>query len=359
MITLSAAATSVLTRSHQVYLAVDSWLGGRLLAADIPVTAASEETDRTIRVPERVTFTVPRRDRGVSWSPVGDDHPLRAAGQRLRVRLGIGLANGSIEWFQRGWFLIHDSAVDGDTVTVNAVGLLALIDEARLVSPFQPTGTLVSTLRALVEPALTVAVDTALTDRAVPSGINYDEDRLGAVLELLDAWPADASINPDGVLAVTTATPSTVPVLSITNGAGGTIVTDAGSSTREGASTVVVARGTAPDGGQIQGTAFQTGGPTANGGPFNPLPVPFFYQSPLLTTVLQCQAAATTVQTRRQRLTARQFTVDMVPHPGLQGGDVVALTTSDVTALPCSVEALTLPYVASGGAQRLTLRSLV
>ncbi|MER5917791.1 DUF6233 domain-containing protein [Streptomyces sp. NPDC001982] len=38
------------------------------------------------------------------------------------------------EWIDRGWFLITSSAVDGDTVTVNAEGLLTLIDEAKLAS---------------------------------------------------------------------------------------------------------------------------------------------------------------------------------------------------------------------------------
>ena len=40
------------------------------------------------------------------------------------------------------------------TVTVTAMSLLTLIDEARLTAPYQPTGSFVSTLRALVEPAL-------------------------------------------------------------------------------------------------------------------------------------------------------------------------------------------------------------
>jgi hypothetical protein len=359
MIALSSQALSILGRSYRYYLSVDSWLGGALLADSIPVSAAVEETDRTLRVPERLTLTVPRRDRGMSWSPVGVNHPLAANGQRLRVQLGIGLDGTRVEWFQRGWFLIEESTVDGDNVNVTAVGLFALIDEARLVSPYQPTGTLVSTLRGLVEPALTVVVDGALADRGVPSGINYDEDRLGAVLELLDAWPADAAVSPDGYLSVTPAVQSTTPVLTLTDGAGGTIITAVGASSRDSAANVVVARGTASDGGQVQGVAFDlSGGPTSYGGQFNPLPVPFFFSSPLLTTVEQCNAAAATILAKRQRNTGRAFRVEMVPHPGLLAGDVVSLTTDDYTNLACSVEALTLPYTASGGSMTLTARSL-
>jgi hypothetical protein len=359
VITLSSAAAEVVQSTHQVFCAVESWRGGELLASDIPVDTATEEGDRTVRVPERLSLTVPRTDRGVNWSPIGDTHPLAANGQTLRVKLGIGRAYGEVEWIQRGVFLIHNSNAEGDAVTVNAVGLLQLIDEARLVSPFQPTGTLVSALRSLVEPALTVSVDAALADRAVPSVVNFDEDRLGAVLELLDAWPADAMVDPGGFLQVVSAAQGTTAVLDLTDRPGGTIIRATAASTRDGAANVVVARGTASDGGQVQGAAYDTsGGPKSYGGPFNRLPVPFFFVSPLLTTVGQCDAAAATVLARKRREGARQFAVSMVPHPGVQLGDVVTVTTVDYDRLLCTVEALSLPYVAKGGSMSLTVRAV-
>jgi Domain of unknown function (DUF5047) len=359
MISLSDEALSVLTGTYTYHIAVESWLDDQLLADVIPVSSGSEETDRSLTVPESITLTVPRVYGGVSWSPAERDHPLAAHGQRLRVQLGIGLQGGTVEWIQRGWFLVRDSRAQGDSVMVRAVGLLALIEEARLVSPYQPTGTLVSTLRGLVEPALTVVVDSALTDRAVPSGVNYDEDRLGAVLELIDAWPAEAHVTEDGYLSVRPVQSSATPVLSLTNGAGGTIITATGDSTREGALNAVVARGTAADGAQVQGVAYDnSGGPMRYGGPFNPLPVPFFFQSPLLTSTPQCESAAQTVLARKRRESALRFTAEMVPHPALQAGDVVSVTTEDHDNLLCTIEALTLPYTADGGAQSLTLRSL-
>jgi hypothetical protein len=347
MITVSTTATDVLTRSYRTHLRVESWRGGVLLAEDVPVDSASEECDRSLRIPERVTFTVPRRDRSVSWAPDGDDHPLAAKGQRLHVKLGVSTVGSQVEWFQRGVFLIAESTADGDVVNVSAVGMLTLIDEAKLVSPFQPSGTLASTLRGLVEPALTVLIDAALVDRAVPAGINFDEDRLGAVLELLDAWPADAYVDPAGYLRVQPTTQSTTPLFTLTDDTGGTVVTVAGTSTREGAYTAVVARGTASDGGQVQGTAFDLDAV------FNPLPVPYFFSSPLLTTVGEASVTAATVLARKQREAARDLEVTMVPNPTLQAGDV-----GTVNGSLCSIEALTLPYVAGGGAQQLSVRLL-
>jgi hypothetical protein len=357
MISLSAEATSALTRSFTYRVRVQSWLGETLLDDDIPVAAGREEIDRTLRIPERVTLTVPRLDRGTTYDPVNADDPLAAFGQHLTVSLGIGLGNGQTEWFQRGEYLISQASTSGDAVEVEAVGLLALVDEARLVSPYQPTGTLASTLRGLVEPALTVNIDAGLTDRAVPAGMNWDEDRLGAVLELLDAWPADASVTSDGYLSVIPATDPTSSVLALTDGQGGTVLHWAGVSTRDSAYTAVVARGTAADGGLLQGVAYdQTGGPLSSGGAFNPLPVPFFYASPLLTTVAQCNAAARTVLARLRRTSAPKVTAEMVPNPALLTGDGVSATGRGLDGQLCVLEAYSLSLTADGGSATATLR---
>lgn len=359
MIELSTEALSALTRSYTLRLMAESWLGDELLSDDVPISSATEENDRGLSVPERVTLTIPREANGRSWSPVTDDHPLAANGQRLRVQLGVDIGPNETEWFQRGWFVVRDARAEGDSVSVTAVGLLALVEEARLVSPYQPSGTLVSTLRGLIEPALTVEVDSGLTDRAVPSAINYDEDRLGAVYQLLDAWPADASVTTEGfLLAQPVADPSDTPVLTLTDGDGGTVIQAVGSSTREGAYNAVVARGTDSNGAQVQGVATVVTGPRRLGGPFNGLTVPYFFASPLLTTTTQAQAAAQTVLARLRRDSALTFTADIVPHPALQTGDVVSITTADYTDLLCTIEALTLPWTADGGAQILTLREL-
>jgi hypothetical protein len=343
VIELSDAAKSVLLAGSQRHLVrVESWLDDELLADDIPISAGREEGDRSLAVPERATLTVPRTADGVDWSPDADLHPLAANGQRLRVNLGVELANGVVEWIQRGEFLVFSSEADGDTVTVESYGLLWLVSEARLVSPYQPSGTLISTLRGLIEPALTVVVDAGLTDRSVPAGVNYDEDRLGAVGELLDAWPAVAQVQPEGYLLVEAdVTPTVADLALLSTGAQAVVINRTGTGTRDGFANVIVARGTAADGGQLQGVAYDVStGPRRYGGEANPLPVPTYFTSPLLTTVAQCNAAANTVLARRQRQAQQPFTVVIPPRPDIVLGDAVS-----VDGLLCTVENLTLPYV--------------
>lgn len=358
MITVSSAAAAILTSGQQVrYLRAESWLGEQLLDDDVPISEGSLEVDRTISVPERLTVSVPATVRGVDYTPLAGS-PLAADGQRLRVQMGVQTGVQEIEWLQLGWFVIYESHRDTDVVRVEAVGLLYLLQEARLVSPFQPAGGFVATLRALTEPALTVIVDAGLADRAVPASINMTEDRLANALAVVDAWPADAVVTSSGYLSVVPAGDSAVVVAELSDATAGTVIRVAGASTRDGSYNAVVATGTDSAGAVVRGVAYDTTGPKAYGGDFNPLPVPFYFDSPLLTTNDQAQAAAETRMDTIRRTSLARYTVTLVPHPALQAGDRVTLTSAQLalTAHPVIIEALTLPLLADGGDMSLTVR---
>jgi len=362
MLDMSTTALAVVQGSYTMDIRAESWLDGQLIADNIPISDGSENRDRSLAVPEQISLTVPRRDQGFDWDPGTDPtHPLAAYGQILRIDYGVDTGGGIMEWINRGWFLITDSSTDGDTVSVSCAGLLTLIDEAQLVSPFQPssTDTLGSVIRALVEPALTCSFDGALTDRAVPLGLQWDSDRLAAVTEVLDSWAADARVTEDGFLLIEPVSDDGLPVLSITDDrATGTVVRWQGSTSRDGAFNVVVAQGEDTAGNQIQGVAYDGIGnsPYRYGGPFNPLPVPYSYQSSLLTTVTQCRAAAAAKLKLLRRQAFRRLAVTMVPHPGLIPGDIVSVTGAGLASAPCVIETLSLPY--SPGEQSLAVRVL-
>lgn len=348
MLDLSVAALETIQRSYTMQIRCESWLGDQLLA-EVPVPDGSETHDRSLAVPESVSLTVPRYDGGTSWDPVGRDHPLGSDGQRLRISIGIGLGNDETEWVERGWFLTTKTTTDQDSITVTASGLLALIDEAKFVSPFEPTGTFSATLKALVEPALTVNIDGALVDRSIPVGLQWDDDRLGGLHELLDAWPAVARVDENGVLEVTPPPTVFTSVAAITdNPQTGTVVRWNSERSREGAFNVVVARGQdTVFGTLVQGSAFDVNpaSPQRYGGPFNPLPVPYLFESPLLTTTNQCYYAARAILDRKRRTSARKLGAELVPHPGLVAGDVVTVTGPEgVTNALGTIEQMTLPY---------------
>lgn len=356
MLDLSTDALAIVQGSYTMRVRAEAWLDGQLLADDIPVADGSEERDRSINVPERISLTVPRRDRGTNWDPRAVDDPLAAFGQQLHISYGIDLGNGTFEWIDRGWFLITSSDTDGDSVSVTCQGLLTFIDEAKFVAPYQPASgdTLASTVQGLVEPALTVTFAGSLTDRSVPLGMQWDSDRLGALTEVLDAWPADARVTEDGYLLVEPVVDIGTSVLSLTDGIGGTVMRWKGTSTRDSAFNVVVAQGEDSNGNQLVGTAYDTTSPYRVGGPFSPLPVPYFYSSSLLTTVAQCRNAASSALTRLRRTADRQMEVTMLPHPGLQLGDTITATSDTLDGRLCTIEKFTLPY--SPGEMAATIR---
>lgn len=358
MLEISDTATGVLTGSWIMHTRIESWRGEELLAVDVPVVSGTLTIDSGSNVPERVVFTVPRVDIGFSWDPTHEvDHPLAPYGQQIRVLIGVELGQDLIEWMQLGWFLLASTRVDGDTVEVEALGLLHIIAEARLTSPFQPTGTFLSTLRDLIEPALTADV-TGLVNRNIPNIPAWEEDRLGGLSELLDSWPAVAYMTPEGLLAVVPDTDSALSVMDLTDGDNGTVVKWSGDTTRDDVYNMVVARGQKSDGTVVQGIARDEDplSPSRYGGPFNQFPVPFFYFSPLLSTVAQCQAAAQTVLKRKKKQAAKRLQAEVVPNPSLQVRDRVTVTGAGLTEQACIIDSLQLPLTPTSGSMMLGLR---
>jgi hypothetical protein len=352
VITISEAAAASLLRGNQKrYIRVESWYDDQLLSDDLPVEGGKETVDLGSNVPERVTFTVPKTAGGIDYTPDDLLSPLAANGQMIRVSLGIEIGFEEIEWMQRGWFVITESEVRGAAVEVAAAGLLWKIDEARLVSPLQPSGTFKSTIQRLVEPALTVEFDPALVDRAVPASVNYDEDRLGSLQTTLDAWPAKAEVTNEGYLLVSPVGDMATAVVELSTGPGGTVIEKVGKSTRDGVYNAVVAEGQTSDGQVVRGVAYDLNGPKRSGGPFNELPVPFYLSSPLITTAAQASAAASSRMLSLKRSLSFTYDVEMIPHPALQAGDRVTLDDADGI-----IEKLELPWSAGGGSQTATIR---
>lgn len=349
MLAMSAAALAVVLRSYEMQVRGTVWQGGVLLASDVPISEGSETRDRSMAVPESVSLTVPRRVDGVDWDPRSSTDPLASDGQQMLISIGVDTGPGGTEWIERGWFLITHTAVDGDSLTVSLAGLLTLISEAHFAGPYQPSGTFTSTVQGLVEPGLTVQFDAALVDRAIPVGMQWDDDRMAALTEVLDAWPAVCEVTENGYLLVEPLVDSGTPVLDLSDAPpSGTVIRWAGESSRDGAYNCVVAQGEDVFGNQIQGTAYDTdpNSPYLFGGPFSPFPVPYKTTSSLLTTVAQCRAAAAASLALNRRTASRKLTVTLVPHPGLETGDVVTLTSVGLglNATPAIIEALTMPY---------------
>jgi len=374
MITVSSECGLVLAqRSYTLSARASISYAGETLLTDIPIVSGGEEFDDSMRIPERVTIRIPRIVDGRDLVPTEAASPIAPYGQRLHVKLGVGIP-GTTEWINRGEFLTYDVRLDGTQIAITAVGLLDLIDEARLVTPYRPTGTFLTSVRNLVEPALTVLCDADLlaTDRSVPGDINQDEDRLGALDELLAAWPARAQVTPAGYLRLMKADTydESAVFLQLLNfdldsedpQDKANVLEVGGSITRDGLYNTCVVRGQGTDGLQVQGVAYDRteGSPTSLRSAFNPLPVPFYYFSPLLTTQQQCETTAAAMLARRAAALATRVELTVVPDPRTVGNELVLYRDTESTweddDIPCVIEKMFLPYTSSSGPMQLTLR---
>jgi hypothetical protein len=84
---------------------------------------------------------------------------------------------------------------------------------------------LLSEFVRLLPPQLAAQFDAGLTNRSVPSSMAWNEERLDNLWDIADAWPA--VIRPDAwgqVLVKPPVQVSPFPVLSVTDGVGGTVV---------------------------------------------------------------------------------------------------------------------------------------
>lgn len=183
-------------------LRVSSWLGGRRLSTAsgldrLQVVAQSWEISDTAesRASGELAFRVPNTE---EWWPTFDEHPLATVGQRLWAQVGFGDERISVGWFR----LLEDPEEDGAQLTVRAVGLTHEIDRARFLMPYQsPQGsTRAEALARLVAP-IPVVLDAGVVDKPLPV-YSQEEDRLQAVVDIVETWPARWYLGDDAALHV-------------------------------------------------------------------------------------------------------------------------------------------------------------
>lgn len=340
--------TNVLAAGASYEVRAVSLLGAEVLATQVPLSGGSITLDSTSDTIESGTAAVPVWADGRVWIPGADPrHPLGRYGQQL-VLTAVMTAGHLSASTPLGAFKIQDWGEDEGDVTVQIDGPLKSVQEARLTTPTAPRkdGTFVSELRRLMIPGIPLEVDAALTDRACPASFTWDEDRLSAIYDLVDAWPARMAPDGYGGMTIVPDLPSSTPTPVITfkdNADDGTLVSAPRSDSREGIYNHVVARAQSDeaDAPIVQGEAKITSGPYSVNGPYGD--VPRFYSSPALETVAQCESAAASLLTT-SLLRSRTVTVTTPVDPRIELFDPVRVVRDGATMIGY-VLALTIPLV--------------
>lgn len=219
--------TNLIELGGPLTLRVSSWLGGARLTSpsghDRLQIAAQSWTISDVadaKASGELTLQVPNTE---EWWPTYDEHPLAAVGQRLWAQIGYGDERVSAGWFR----ILEPPEDDGHLLTVTAKGLTHEIERARFLRPYQsPTGgTRAGVLARLVAP-MPLVLDPGIVDEPLPV-YSQEEDRLQAVIDIVETWPARYYVGDDAALHVAPvwddANPG-APTFTLTGGPGGGLV---------------------------------------------------------------------------------------------------------------------------------------
>lgn len=286
------------------------FLGGADLGV-VPVVAGSwQVTDEAdVTVPGTVAFSVPASR---EWIPTAAEHPLAGMGHRARVQ---------VDGTTFGWFRLSPARRSGDVLQVSGLGLLREVQRARLTQTWQTSsgqtrGQVVGQLLAGLLPVV-----LGLPDEPMPVA-TWMEDRLAAVYEVVESWPARLEVREQTVWILPPWPASGAPVgrLALT----GPLEPpgDAGDPYNG-----YLVR-TVPVGDEQPVTAFwgQPDGPMRWGGPYGQNPA--FFSSPVLAADPAQLLAVAERMTRRETAAATTYRFAAVPDPERRVGDVVTVEHS-------------------------------
>lgn len=330
---------------------VSSQLNGVVLAESLPVLGGRVVWDSGNKVPDRVSLQVARFDGLRDYLPTTPDAPLARYGQQLDVTVEVAGVDVRL-----GRFQIDDWSYDEETISVTGLGLLQIAADSRLLSPLSPRtdGTLLSEFVRMLPPVMSAQFDAGLVNRTVPASMAWNEERLENLWAIADAWPA--VLRPDSWGQVVVKLPvqvSPFPVLNVTDGVGGTVVSVPRADERAGSYNIVVARSSA-DGNDSSAVAQVTSGPM-NVATYNP--VPKFYASPMLLTDAQCQATANAMRDEATRKSS-VLKVTMAPDPRPELDDTIGVTRDGVLDLGVVV-AVDMPLTVNDGPMRVDVGVMV
>ncbi|NCT90259.1 hypothetical protein GXB85_04730 [Cellulomonas sp. APG4] len=341
-----------------------SRLDGRVLASRIPITSGRLVTIADAEVPERLTFTVPEWDHGTSWVPESPTHPLARYGQIIEAQIQVTAPTSRIVTDTRlGLFRVHDWDFDDEgQVQVVCLGQLQRVKEAKFRSPEVPRagGTFFSEFRRLMVPGIPVVIHPDLVDRPIPKSFVWETERLAALYEIAAALPARIRTDQWGQVNLLPPLPDVpAPVMTLTDGEGGTLIRTPRSDTRDQAYNVVVGQSSATDSPareSVRAVAEQLTGPmaaTTDGTGYGE--VVRYVSSPLTTTPGQVAAMAhTTLRSELRKAQVR--TVYAAADPRVELDDALALRRGRRRARRTEwgwVVGTDLPLTVADGAMRL------
>jgi hypothetical protein len=288
--------------------------------------------------------------------------PFSPVGSEIVVEYGVGVAGG-FEWLPvfTGPVQQAKTRFTSGGVTIVAASREQRIIDDRLDAPEQTVlgATAVAEITRLIQASIPGAVVIDETSSsAVAAQITVDRERWRDGIEkLADGIAAEVYCDPQGNFRIRNQ-PVLLgdPDLIIKTGEGGTLVDGDEELTRDKVYNRVIVDGIRSDGTPPVRSIVSDddpSSPTYYGGAFGKKPR--FYSSPLLTTTGQCTATGEALLARAKGMQST-ITVEQVPHPALEAGDLIEVQLPDGRRQLHVVDGFNLPLTPEG-TQKISSRS--
>jgi hypothetical protein len=367
LLPVSATFAAAVRSSHRIVIRGDVWYGGQMTIGDVPITGGTITIDDDADI--RSTGTVTVADATGAWVPVVGQEATRITpwGHELQIRYGVVLPSGGTEYVSLGWFRIQTVKTDerwridptgawvsgGAELELELVDRMGTVDDSRFLTISQPGAgaKCLAEIRRLCAGLVPIAAWPVITDPNVPPDVIYDDNRMSAVKSLAGVAGVKVFMDRGGNLAIRQLATVTGGDITFTGAIDGGLISIAEEYGRDGIYNAVVARGEQDtDAAPVQGIAYDTDptSPTRWDGPMRR--VPAFYASPMLTTVAQAQAAATTRLNTYLKGRQQDITVELVPNPAMDPGLTTVTVVTPRRTVTGRLRRLTLPLAADAAA---------
>lgn len=355
----SPAFRSAIVQAHELAVTVELLSNGAVVRS-LEVADGSITLDQTAASRGRCDVTLAGAADVVPTSPTDSLAPY---GNELRISRGIAYPDETVEVVALGVFRLQDVDVDdsGTDLVVRVVGLdrSARIIDARFEEPYAVAAgvdyaTAILSVIQSAWPGVPVGTWPSGATSNAPALLGEEGgDRWDFALKMAEAIGHDLYFDGDGLLCLvpSSSLSSGDPVLAVSEGTDGVLLSAGRHWTRQGAFNRVVASssntslGVAP----ARGVATDSNpySPTYYYGPFGK--APRFYSSPFLATDAQAQDAAAALLSRELG-TSQSVSFGALVLPHLEPGDVVQITRqrAGLAAEQHVIDQLTIPLTAAG-----------
>lgn len=324
---MSTKAQQIVLRSHSIAIRGTAFGSSIGMLTDLPISGGSVTVDSSSQVRRTATVEIARPD---LW-PADPLDVLSPFGSEILLEYGIVIPGIGTEWIP----LIRGVISDADRVrpstnsfTLSLVDRSARVAEDRLDAPSTTTSgaTVVNEIKRLIQETLPGALVTDETGSTqVAPDLQIERERWAdGVEKLADAIGAEVFADPQGDFVIRPQpTLADDAVWQIRTGRGGILVSASEKLTRDRVYNRMVVTGTRSDGTPpVRSAVSDTDplSPTLYGGAFGKKPK--YYSSPLLTTIGQCTATATSFLARVKGIQA-SVGLQAIVNPALDAGDVI------------------------------------